>query len=96
MILLPVVITCSILCAAADKFSVPNVDATFGTSPKPFNIHVDRDFIEETRQRVSNARPPVFIGATGEGPSPENFTAVQDYWVNGYDWNATEASINEK
>ncbi|KAJ4318203.1 hypothetical protein N0V84_006959 [Fusarium piperis] len=86
-----------ILCAAAaDKFSVPNVDATFHKSPKPFEIHVDRGFIEDTRQRVAHARAPVFMGATGDGPSAENFTAVRDYWVNEYSWNATEASINQK
>ncbi|KAL2683343.1 hypothetical protein Neosp_007813 [[Neocosmospora] mangrovei] len=86
-----------ILCAAAaDKFSLPNTDATFDKSPKPFEINVDRKFIEETRQRVANARAPVFIGIKGDGPSAENFTAVKDYWVNEYDWNATEAAINQK
>ncbi|KAM0417315.1 hypothetical protein ACHAPT_012696 [Fusarium lateritium] len=87
-----------ILCAAAaaDKFSVPNVDATFHKSPKPFEIHVDRAFIEDTRQRVAHARAPVFMGAKGDGPSAEIFTAVRDYWVNEYNWNATEASINQK
>ncbi|KAJ4174243.1 hypothetical protein NW754_004658 [Fusarium falciforme] len=85
------------LCAAAaDKFSLPNTDATFGKSPKPFEINVDRQFIENTRQRVAHARAPVFMGVKGDGPSAEIFTAVRDYWVNEYSWNATEAAINQK
>jgi hypothetical protein len=86
-----------ILCAAAaDKFSLPNTDATFDKSPKPFEINVDRQFIENTRQRVAHARAPVFMGVKGDGPSSEIFTAVRDYWVNEYSWNATEAAINQK
>ncbi|UKZ76832.1 hypothetical protein TrVFT333_004547 [Trichoderma virens FT-333] len=84
------------LCAAADVFSIPNVNATFQESPKPFEIYVDRSFIEDTRQRVAHARAPVFMGATGEGPSPENYTNIRDYWANEYDWNMTEAAINKK
>lgn len=96
MILLLIITLLNILCAAVDVFSLPNVDATFGKSPKPFEIHVDQDFIEDTRQRVAHARAPVFMGATGEGPSPKNYTNVRDFWVNEYDWNMTEASINKK
>ena len=86
----------SILCAAADNFSISNVNVVFQKSPKPFEIHVDRHFIEDTRQRVAQARAPVFIDAIGDGPSAEIFTAVQDFWVNEYSWNATEVSINQK
>jgi hypothetical protein len=87
---------CPVLCATADTFSLPHVNATFHKSPKPFRIDVDRNFIEDTRQRVAHARTPVFVNVTGDGPSAENFTTVRDFWVNEYDWNATESSINEK
>ncbi|RFU79701.1 epoxide hydrolase [Trichoderma arundinaceum] len=96
MILLRIIAFGNILCAAADIFRLPNINATFHKSPTPFRIHVDRDFIEDTRQRVAHARAPVFIGATDEGPSPENFTNVRDYWANDYNWNSAEASINKK
>jgi hypothetical protein len=96
MILLPVVILCSIFHAEADIASLPNVNATFGHSPQPFEINVDRDFIEDTRQRVANSRAPIFIRANSEGPSNENFTTVRDYWANEYDWNMVEASINKR
>lgn len=85
-----------VLCAGAEKFSVPNVNAAFHKSPMPFEIHVDRHFIEDTRQRVADARAPVFMDAIGDGPSGEIFTTVRDFWVNEYSWNATEASINQK
>ncbi|KAL7929012.1 Alpha/Beta hydrolase protein [Trichoderma chlorosporum] len=82
--------------SASPEFSVPNVNATFGRSPKPFKIHVDRDFIEDTRQRVLHTRAPDFIGATSDGPAANNFTTIRDFWVNEYSWDEVEASINEK
>ncbi|CZR46668.1 uncharacterized protein FPRO_12118 [Fusarium proliferatum ET1] len=85
-----------LLCAASEPFSLPNVNATFATSPKPFQIHIERDFIEETRQRVAHTRSPLFINVSSDGPGVENFTSVRDFWVNGYDWNATEASVNKR
>lgn len=87
-----------VLCsaAAAGNFSVPNVDATFQKSPKPFEIHVDRGFIEDTGQQVAHARAPVFMGAKGDRPSTKIFTTIRDYWANEYSWSATEASINQK
>lgn len=85
-----------LLCVAAGTFSIPNVNATFSDSPQPFLIQVDPNFVEYTRQRAAHARAPVFLNMTGDGPSAENFTSVRDFWVNEYDWNATQASINDK
>ncbi|KAF4438566.1 epoxide hydrolase [Fusarium acutatum] len=84
------------LCTASEPFSLPNVNATFAKSPKPFRIHVDRGFIEDTRQRIAHTRSPLYINVSSDGPSAENFTSVRDFWVNEYDWNATEASINKR
>ncbi|KAF4496211.1 epoxide hydrolase [Fusarium agapanthi] len=84
------------LCAASGPFSLPNVNATFAKNPKPFRIHVDRGFIEDTRQRVAHARAPLFINVSSDGPGAENFTNVRNFWVSDYDWNATEASINNR
>ncbi|KAF5694111.1 epoxide hydrolase [Fusarium denticulatum] len=84
------------LCAVSETFSLPNVNATFAKSPKPFQIHVDRGFIEDTRQRVAHTRPPLSINVSSDGPSAENFTSVREFWANEYDWNATEASINKR
>ncbi|KAF5599105.1 epoxide hydrolase [Fusarium pseudocircinatum] len=84
------------LCASSETFSLPNVNATFVKSPKPFQIHVDRGFIEDTRQRAAHTRSPLFINESSDGPGAENFTSVRNFWVNEYDWNATEASINRR
>lgn len=86
----------SLLCAASEPFSLPNVNATFAKSPKPFRIHVERDFIEDTRKRVAHTRSPLSINVPSDGPGVEKFTNVRDFWVNEYDWNATEASINKR
>jgi hypothetical protein len=84
------------LCAPSETISLPNVNATFAKTPKPFQIHVDQGFIEDTRQRVAHTRSPLFIDESSDGPGAENFTNVRDFWVNEYDWNTTEASINKR
>ena len=81
---------------ALNAFSIPNVNATFSQVSKPFKLHVNRDFIEDTRQRVLRARSPAFIETTYEGPTMENFTNVQQYWVHRYNWSAVEESINKR
>ncbi|KAK1237190.1 hypothetical protein MKX07_006069 [Trichoderma sp. CBMAI-0711] len=78
-----------------NAFSIPNVNATFSKSPKPFELRVNKDFIDDTRQRVLSARSPIFLEtSTYEGPSRENFTHVQEYWVQEYNWTRVEESIN--
>ncbi|KAL7813117.1 alpha/beta-hydrolase [Trichoderma gracile] len=81
----------------SDAFSIPNVNATFSKTPKPFELHVYQGSIDDTRQRVLSARSPIFIETpTYEGPSIENFTHVRDYWVHDYNWTMVEESINRR
>lgn len=51
---------------------LPNIRATYGSSPAPFTIDVEPRFIDDVRQRVNNARSPVPPGgyepAYSEGP----------------------------
>ncbi|TFA97400.1 Putative epoxide hydrolase [Trichoderma ghanense] len=79
-----------------DAFSIPNVNATFSKTPKPFELRVNQDFIDDTRQRVFSARSPIFIQTTYEGPTMENFTNVREHWVHEYNWTMVEESINER
>ncbi|EGR46208.1 uncharacterized protein TRIREDRAFT_66859 [Trichoderma reesei QM6a] len=80
-----------------NAFSIPNVNATFSKSPKPFVLRVNKDFIDDTRQRVLTARSPIFLETTTyEGPSRDNFTHVQEYWVQEYNWTRVEESINKQ
>ncbi|KAL6872199.1 alpha/beta-hydrolase [Trichoderma novae-zelandiae] len=80
----------------ADAFSIPNVNATFPKTPMPFNIRVNHDFIQDTKQRVLNARSPIFMETTYEGPTLENFTNVRNHWVHNYNWSTVEESINKR
>lgn len=81
---------------AAHDFSIPNVAATFKNSPTPFKLRVDPKFIEDTRRRVEITRAPHSIGAFGDGPSIDNLTTIRDYWINEYNWEKTQDSINRK
>ncbi|RYO82455.1 hypothetical protein DL766_007954 [Monosporascus sp. MC13-8B] len=76
----------------------PNFQGTFGHSPSPFRIRVDKEFIEATKQRVALTRTPIGIPEleAQEGPPVHNATAVRDYWVNEYDWFEEQESINNQ
>lgn len=77
-----------------------NVRATFGNSPAPFAIDVEPRFIDDIRNRVSHTRAPIPIEgldpAGSDGPTLANFTSIRDYWIDEYDWYATQASINSR
>ncbi|PNP45074.1 hypothetical protein TGAMA5MH_03123 [Trichoderma gamsii] len=94
--LLGLLFMCVAVCDASQNFSIPNVVASFSSTPKPFKINVDPQFIEDTRRRVKATRAPVSIGEEDDGPSLANFTAIRDYWVNEYNWEKTQDSINQR
>ena len=79
------------------SYSLPHVAANFQDSPQPFELQVDPDFMEDVVSRVADARAPIPIeDAPSDGPPLANFTTIQDYWMNQYNWNRTQASINEE
>lgn len=84
------------VCDASQNFSIPNVAASFYNTPKPFKINVDPKFIEDTRRRVEITRAPISIGNVDDGPTLDNFTVIKDYWVNEYNWEKTQESINQR
>lgn len=65
-----------------------NFNATFGSSPQPFEIDVDPGFIEETRLKASLTRYAVDIEIADfeDGPPRHNVSTVRDFWVDEYDW----------
>lgn len=72
--------------------------AAFSDHPTPFEIDVDRTFIDETVQRVKLTRFPVDIDQPDllDGPPVHNSTAVRDYWVQEYDWFAVQDELNNQ
>ena len=77
---------------------LPNVNASFGDAPASFDIDVDPGFIEHLRMRANGTRLPVQVeiekDPESDGPIITDATDVQEYWVEKYDWEATQASIN--
>lgn len=70
---------------------------TFGKSPAPFRIDVESEVIHDIRQRVANAKAPVaLLDQPDDGPSVQNFTAIQNFWVHHYDWLSVQRSINHR
>lgn len=87
---------CAAVCDASQNFSVPNVAASFSSTPTPFKINVDLKFIEDTRRRVEFTRAPIPIPDVDDGATLDNFTVIRDYWVHEYNWTKTQESINQR
>lgn len=75
-----------------------NFDATYGSSPAPFEINVHPSFIEETVHKVSRTRYTVDVEEPdlASGPPRHNVTTVRDYWVNHYDWFDVQNRLNQR
>ena len=82
----------------SQSFSVPNIEATFQDSPQPFELKVDPSFIGDVHSRVKNARAPIPVldSPVEEGTPLANWTIIRDYWVYQYNWNETQANINQR
>lgn len=63
---------------------------------KPFRIEVPEDDLADLRARVANVRWPEAATAPGwrHGVPLDVMQALCRYWVDGYDWRATEARLN--
>lgn len=71
------------------------------TSPVPFTISVDHDFVAASVQKASQYRPsPDLLDESNvnwiEGPPRANMTALASHWTNNYDWFAQQDRINEE
>ncbi|KAI9735723.1 MAG: hypothetical protein M1818_006331 [Claussenomyces sp. TS43310] len=76
-----------------------NFDAFFASSPTPFVIHVDEDFVDVTKQKVGLYRPArnlKKLAAFEDGAPQENITAIRDYWVEQYSWDHVQTDLNNR
>ena len=77
---------------------LPNVNATFGSSPAPFQISVDPTFIALAKLKASMTRFPVDVQQPDftDGPPLHNATTVRDYWTDEYDWFQVQSDLNSR
>ena len=75
-----------------------NFKATFGSSPAPFEVDVDPDFIKDTVLKASLTRYAIDIEQPDllDGPPKHNVTTVRDYWVNQYNWFDVQDQLNQR
>lgn len=74
-----------------------NFKASFGSSPRPFKISVNPDFIRETKLKASLTRNTIDLDQPdfADGPPRHNITTIRNYWVKEYSW-ASVQEINNK
>ncbi|KAM5346296.1 hypothetical protein ACJ41O_009301 [Fusarium nematophilum] len=68
------------------------------TSPRRFNIQVDKQLLELTERKVRDYRPSpnVIQDWSVEGPPPKAVADLARYWSTEYDWKATEKELNKQ
>ncbi|KAJ9419790.1 hypothetical protein FOXG_06960 [Fusarium oxysporum f. sp. lycopersici 4287] len=68
------------------------------TSPQPFEISVNSDFIRQTQAKVETWRPPTGLWSnwTNEGPPLEQLKDIAQYWRNEYDWLSVQTRMNQE
>jgi hypothetical protein len=89
----------AILSATISKASsVPAFKASYGSSPRPFEIDVDAGFVALTKLKASLTRYTVDINVADffEGPPQHNVSTLRDYWANEYEWVEVQAKLNTK
>lgn len=66
------------------------------TDIRPFQIEVPQADLDDLRQRLGSVRWPSkeLINDRSQGVQLETIQALTAYWTNGYDWRATEATLN--
>jgi hypothetical protein len=77
---------------------IPEIDATYSSTPTPFSLNVNPSFIETTRLKVQLGRIANDLGVApfSDGVSTETAAALQDYWVHEFNWTAVQEQINQK
>ena len=75
-----------------------NFEATFGSSPAPFEIDVDPGLIKNTVLKASLTRYAVDVEQPDllDGPPKHNVTTVRDYWVKQYNWFDVQDQLNQR
>ncbi|RKL39435.1 hypothetical protein BFJ72_g6909 [Fusarium proliferatum] len=68
------------------------------SSPQPFEISVNSDFISQTQAKVEAWRPPKGLWSdwTNEGPPVEQLKDIAEYWKNEYDWSSVQTRMNQE
>ena len=63
---------------------------------EPFEISVDEAVLEDLSRRLASVRWPDTLDDAGwdYGSDLDYVRALVDYWRDGYDWRAIEASLN--
>jgi hypothetical protein len=88
----------SLLLSCVHGQFIPEIDATYSLTPKPFTLEVNPSFIETTRLKVQLGRIANDLGVPPfiDGISTEMAQTLQTYWVDEFNWTSVQEQINKK
>lgn len=71
------------------------------STPQPFTIATNPDFIKQTVDKVKGYRPSTDLdddsnGDWSDGPPAARMTALAEYWSSEYDWDTLQAEMNSQ
>ena len=81
---------------AAPLHAIPFSKKSPTYQPRPYTVNIDPLVIEEIRTKVSTFRssPDINTPPWFDGPAASEIASFAEYWIDEYDWPATQASIN--
>ncbi|KAL7901665.1 Alpha/Beta hydrolase protein [Trichoderma sp. SZMC 28014] len=87
----------SLLLSCVHGQFIPEIDATYSSTPKPFTLKVNPSFIETTRLKVQLGRIANDMGVPPftDGVSTEMAQTLQNYWVDEFNWTSVQEQINK-
>ena len=67
-------------------------------TPRPFQLNVADDLLQQTRKKLENARFPDVLQNAGweDGTPTAEIRKLRDFWLNSYNWKTEELRINNE
>lgn len=67
-------------------------------TPRPFQLNVADDLLQQTRKKLENARFPDVLQNAGweDGTPTAEIRKLCDFWLNSYNWKTEEQRINNE
>lgn len=87
----------ALLSLAQSTATITTINATYGSSPAPFRIDVNPEFVQQIEQKVANFRytkDDLGLPPFTDGPPLADAQWFQRTWADSYNWTQTQTELN--